>query len=114
MRQHQHPSIGQVDAMLLGEALDVLSDRQVRAAEVIAGPEGCKRADRPRQPGRVIEVDQPQPGALAERVPQRLAPDMADPAGVDGRSGGGHQEPPSESAAATPDLQPSSWNPQPW
>ena len=70
--------------------------------------------------GQMVQVDQPQVGAIGERVPQRRQPGMGDPAVVQHRTrgqrarAGRHQVRPRARAAWTPDRQPSSWKPQPW
>ena len=111
--QHDDPAAVQVDAATGQIAVDVGADAAERIAEVVAGAETGQRPQPRRQPGQVVQVDQPLVAAIAEGVAQRGGADMADPALIECR-GTGYHRPPSDSAAATPDRQPSSWKPQPW
>jgi hypothetical protein len=97
--------VGSGDAVRGQEAVEVLPDAAARVAEMIAAAEDRQQRDA-RQ---AIHIDQPQVAAIAEHVAQRGGARVADLAFVEG-----HQVPPRHRAAAAPDRQPSSWNPQPW
>ena len=118
--EHHHPAAGQVDALGGQEAAEVVPDLKLRVAEVIAAAEARQQPQPGAEPGQVVQVDQPQVGAVGERVPHRRQPGVGDPAVVQGGArgqrarAGRHQAPPSARAAWAPDRQPSSWKPQPW
>src|SRR6185437_8141360 len=97
----------QVDAAGGQEPVEVGPDAGPRVAEVVTGAE----PGQPRDPGQVVEVDQPQVAAVAEHVAQGGRTRVADRDLIDARV---HQVPPRARAAAAPDRQPSSWKPQPW
>ena len=60
---------------------------------------------------RGLALDLSEPRSIEEGL--QTVTDVAHLALVDGRGAGGHHDPPSDSAAAAPDRQPSSWKPQP-
>ena len=107
------PAAVQVDAATGEIAVHIGPDAAEPIAEMIAGAEPGQRPQPRRQPGQVVQVDQPLVAAVAEGVAQRGGADMADPALIECR-GAGYHRPPSACAAATPDRQPSSWKPHPW
>ena len=120
LREHHHLAAIQADAAGLQEPVEVVPDRVLRVAEMVAGFEGREQSQAWPEPWQVVEVDQPLVAAVGERVPQRRGPQVGDPALVQHRSLGQrapachHQVPPSARAAWAPDRQPSSWKPQPW
>ena len=103
--QHRHPPPAQVDVARGQEAIEVGPDAGPRVPEVVTGEE----AGQPRDPGQLVEVDQPQVAAVAEHVAQRGRTGVADRDLIDLRA---HHAPPRARAAAAPDRQPSSWKPQ--
>ena len=109
--EHEHPAAAQADALACQAGVHVGADRGSRVAEVVAGPEPGEGAQRKRHPRHVVEVNEPQVAAVAERAPDRVCPDMGDLARIQRRR---HQSTPRARAASMPDRQPSSWNPQPW
>ena len=118
VREHRDPAPGQVDAARSQEPVQVRPDGVPRVTQVVGRPEVGQQPQPPGQAGQVVDVGQPLVGAVAEAVPQWRGADVPDPAFVEERRGrhraGHHQRPPSETAAARPDRQPSSWKPQPW
>jgi hypothetical protein len=105
LRQHRD-RVGSGDAIRGQEAVEVLPDAAARVAKVVTSAEAGQQPD----PGQVVEVDQPQVAAVAEHVAQGGRTRVADRDLIQRV----HQAPPDARAAAAPDRQPSSWNPQPW
>ncbi|GAA3007005.1 hypothetical protein GCM10020229_18460 [Kitasatospora albolonga] len=135
--EHQHLAAVEQDALAGQVGVQVLSQGQPRGPGVVGGPECGERAQRPRDGGKPVEVDQPEVGPVGEGVPERCGADVGDPALVERgaprpgqfhgpgrcRCRGRHPRPPahdrtpaasSRRAAITPERQPSSWKPQPW
>ncbi len=110
-REHQDPAAAEVDALQRQPAVEVLADAAVRVAEVVAGVEADQRAQRPGQPGQVVEVDQPGVGPVPEAAARLDLAGVGDDDVVEAQD---HHPEPRAVAARTPDRQPSSWNPHPW
>ena len=97
---------------MLGEVgVDVLAQRAVRVAEVVARLEARQPAQRPGQPGQLVEVDVPLHAAVAHLVAHRLGAHVPD---LDRVPPGSYHDAPRLRAAATPEWAPSSWKPHPW
>ena len=86
-RGHQHPAaaLGTVEghAAVGEEALDVVAQRPVRVAEVVARLEPAGEPAARAGSGRSVEVDQPGVRAVGERTPERPPPGVADRRVVD-------------------------------
>ena len=88
------------------------------AVEVVADVEAGEEPCRPRESRQVVDVDEPLVVAVGEAVVERRAARVGHGA-VDERrhrgwrQDGRHQRTPKDSAASTPERQPSSWKPQP-
>ena len=118
--QHEHP-VARVhqDAAAGEEPLDVAPDAAPESTPVQVVTR-VEPGQRPRGPGEMrerVEVDQPLELPVHERALQGGAADVADRAdhqrGERRSDDGGHQRTPKDSAASTPERQPSSWNPHP-
>jgi hypothetical protein len=116
--KHQHPAaVTEQDAAQRQEVLDIPLDREVGIAEVIRAAEPQLRPS----PGKGVQVDEPSMNWVPESLPDRSVAPVGDPADHERRQRGQirrfrlpHHATPKCRAAATPERQPSSWNPQPW
>ena len=85
--------------------------------EVVGSVEASQPANRPGQRGQPVDVDQPLELVVGEPVPQRRTAGVAhrpdDERGQRRSEDPRHHVTPNDSAASTPERQPSSWKPQP-
>jgi hypothetical protein len=103
--QHRDRSAVQIDPVRGQVGIDVGPDALARIPEVIPRVEAGERAQAERQPGQIVQVDEPLVTAVPNVVAHRLGAHMGD---LDLVQVAAHQCAPKLAAASTPDRQPSS------